>query len=66
MDGGGDDHPSSRYLVTNDLGREVLALGDALHLGRDGALAGEVHLRAALGVGLKGGALAHGDLPSLA
>ena len=43
---GGDDHPAGGDLVAHLLGREVLlALGDPLHLGRDGAEARVLELR---------------------
>ena len=37
-DVGGDDHPAARHLVADQLGFQILAPGDELHLGRDDAL----------------------------
>ena len=42
---GGDDHPPSRHFAADQLGRQVLAAGDVLHLLRRHALPCEVHLR---------------------
>ena len=44
LDVGRDDEAPARDLVADQLGRELFALGDAVHLGGDGALAGAVHL----------------------
>jgi hypothetical protein len=45
VDVGGDDHAPGRDLVAHLLGGEVrLALGDALHLGRDHAMSCELEL----------------------
>ena len=41
---GRDDHPAARDLGADQLGLELLALGDELHLGRDDALAGHFDL----------------------
>ena len=51
----GDDHAPARDLRADELGVELLALGDALHLRRDDALAREVHLRDALRAGCEVG-----------
>ena len=42
---GGDDHAAAGDLVADQLGVEVLALGDEAHLVGDDALAGGFHLR---------------------
>jgi len=47
IDVSGDDEPADRDFVANCLRRETLPLGDAAHLGSDGALTGVVHLGAA-------------------
>ena len=57
MDVGGDDHPAAGDLLADQLGVELLALGDPGHLRRDDAVAGEVDLGAALRVGGEGGAV---------
>ena len=44
VDVGGDDHPAAGDFVADQLGREVLAVGDVVHLLGDDALAGVVHL----------------------
>src|SRR5881296_384138 len=50
----GDDEAPAGDLVTDELDRERFPLRDASHLGGDGALAGEMHLREA----------GHTELPS--
>src|SRR5213592_1651045 len=50
----GDDESPAGDLVPHELDREPFPLRDALHLGGDGALTGEVHLREA----------GHTELPS--
>src|SRR5881628_3085004 len=50
----GDDEAPAGALVTDELDRERFPRRDALHLGGDGALAGEMHLREA----------GHTELPS--
>ena len=44
VDVGGDDRPAPGHLVAHERGVEALAQGDELHLGRDLAPAGVVHL----------------------
>ncbi len=46
VDVGGDDHAAAGHFGADQLRRELLALGDVLHLLGDDALAGVVHLRA--------------------
>src|SRR5205823_8635224 len=48
------DQAPPRDLVAHEIGGEPFALRDALHLGSDGALTGEVHL----------GEAGHTELPS--
>src|SRR5213082_3738995 len=49
-----NDQAPPRDLVAHEIGGEPFALRDALHLGSDGALTGEVHL----------GEAGHTELPS--
>ena len=42
---GGNDHPAAGDLLADQLGRELLAAGDRLHLGGDDAGAGLLDLR---------------------
>ena len=44
VDVGGDDGPAARHLVAHELGLHALAQRHELHLGRDLAPAGVVHL----------------------
>ncbi len=46
IDVGGNDHPSARHFGADQFRREALARGDVVHLLRDDALPGIVHLRA--------------------
>ncbi len=45
VDVGRDDHVAGSNFVADQLGRDLLALGDEEHLFGEQALAGKVHLR---------------------
>ncbi len=54
VDIGGDDHASGGDFVADELGGQLLALGDEHHLFGDQSLAGKVHLREIVVTGLRG------------
>ena len=48
MDVGRDDHPAARHFRAHELGSDMFAMRDVVHLLGDDTLAGIVHLRANL------------------